>query len=114
MAEEACYSSGDEYEETEENQLGNIGCLFCGHEARSHEALWQHTQSEHQLDLVGECRRAQLDCFQFIKLVNYVRKSKCQASAIGEVISGKQFDAEEYLKPVIEDDQLLMFGTLPS
>lgn len=48
-------------------------CLFCDQILASPDHMFDHCRSYHALDLVAACHHAHMDCFMFIKLVNYIR-----------------------------------------
>lgn len=104
-------SSEDEYEEANEELL-DIECLFCEQHFASFEATFSHITADHGgLDLLDTCKASAMDStIQYIKLVNYIRSTKVEASQVAEVIASRRFDDDAYLKPVLEDDHLLMFG----
>ena len=49
-----------------------------------------------------------MDCFSYFKLVNYLRKEKPDPKSVMESESDRLWTKNDYLKPVIEDDSLLM------
>lgn len=104
-------SSGDECEEVEEDML-LIQCLFCDHQQPSHEAVFSHMKSVHEVDVLKSVREdVKLGMYDFIKLVNYVRKNKISSDAFSNVVSQKLYDNDEYLIPFMVHDHMLMFGT---
>lgn len=105
-----CDSSEDEYEEMEEEIL-KIQCIFCnGHSFPSFEQIFGHISQEHNLDFVATCKSHSLGTFQFIQVVNYIRQNNVEPDKVEQIVVSKVYDNEAYLKPVLEDDHLLMFG----
>ncbi|XP_037087413.1 protein arginine N-methyltransferase 3-like [Pollicipes pollicipes] len=66
-----------------------------------------HCQQQHDLDLAALVTRHALDCFGYIRLVNFVRS---MAVSPGELrrLPGASWADHKYMKPVIECDPLLM------
>ena len=53
-------------------------------------------------------KRHNMDCFSFFRLVNYLRSQKPSPGLVMSLSSDALWQEEKYLKPVIEDDPLLM------
>ncbi len=106
-----CDSSEDEYEEGNEELL-DMQCLFCSEHFPSFEGTFSHITAEHGLDFVGTCKASGkiYSTIQFIKLVNYIRTKAVEAGEVETVITSNAYDRDDYLKPSLEDDHLLMFG----
>lgn len=101
----------NEYIEQEEPLEFNIKCLFCNYHATNYQQMFnEHIHDDHQINLLDICRRQQMETFDFIKLVNYVRKQQTPASNVESIVVDRLFDHDEYLKPTMEDDHFLMFG----
>lgn len=88
-------------------------CLVCESSARGLEESLAHHVQQHALnvkEILDEV--AKQDVYQRVKLINYMRLQAKQKIEISEIINNiKQKDAwtaEEYLKPAIEDDALLV------
>jgi hypothetical protein len=56
-------------------------------------------------------KRFNMDCYGYIKLVNYIRTHHPDAALVMSA-SEPIWDKEEYLKPVKSDDPWLMYGKL--
>ena len=104
-----CDSSEDEYEEIDEEML-DIHCLFCDVNSASFEKIFAHIKEQHQLDFVVTCKSLGLGTFHFIKLINYIRKQNVDPAKVEEIITSKLYDHDEFMKPTLEDDHLIMFG----
>ncbi|KAH9392634.1 Protein arginine N-methyltransferase 3 [Tyrophagus putrescentiae] len=107
-----CDSSEDEYEEGNEELL-DMQCLFCSEHFPSFEGTFSHITAEHGLDFVGTCKGSGkvYNTIQFIKLVNYIRTKAVKAGDVETVIISNAYDRDDYLKPSLEDDHLLMFAS---
>lgn len=84
-------------------------CLFCDHSASKIESLISHCQLIHNFSFEYLMKRFCMDCYSFIKFVNYVRKTSPSPEKILD-LETVQWDDNEYLKPVEEFDPWLMFG----
>lgn len=101
------HSSDDEHVDPEEKL--NVKCLFCEFYSFSHDTIFGHINEKHGIDFINKCKTNNLDTFQFIKLVNYIRKNN-DVNLFENILENKLFEFEEYLKPTLKDDHLLMFG----
>ncbi|XP_037087094.1 protein arginine N-methyltransferase 1-like [Pollicipes pollicipes] len=101
-------SDGEEdWEEMEESAAPVVAtCLFCPLQLPVMDVL-THCQQQHDLDLAALVTRHALDCFGYIRLVNFVRS---MAVSPGELrrLPGASWADHKYMKPVIECDPLLM------
>ena len=57
----------------EEMEQAPAQCLFCEELMESPDVVFQHCSSCHQFDIRETCRRWKLDCFGYIKMVNFIR-----------------------------------------
>ncbi|XP_044000494.1 protein arginine N-methyltransferase 3 isoform X2 [Gambusia affinis] len=90
----------------EERQI--VTCLFCEKFLDSVSATLQHCTAEHQLNLVEIIRKHSLDDYGYIKMINFIRLTKCSASFLMELSEGLlPWDSEDFLKPALQDDPLL-------
>lgn len=107
---DSSWDSADNADHVEELDAPST-CLFCPQIEANCERVFLHIKSVHQFDVVSECRSRSLDSIDFIKLVNYVRKEKVPPQAV--FVSEAQWrTCDTYMKPVVEDDQLLRYGKL--
>ncbi|KAL0940806.1 protein arginine methyltransferase [Colletotrichum truncatum] len=74
----------------------------------SHAAMLQHCREKHNFDLLGVRRRLGLDFFGTVKLVNFVRQCTHDGTGLPQNISADDISDDRFLKPVIEDDALIM------
>ncbi|KAK2021110.1 methyltransferase domain-containing protein [Colletotrichum zoysiae] len=70
--------------------------------------MLQHCREKHNFDLLAVRRRLGLDFFGTVKLVNFIRQLIHDGAALPEAISAEDIADERFLKPVIEDDALIM------
>uniref|UniRef100_A0A8D3A6T9 Protein arginine N-methyltransferase 3 n=1 Tax=Scophthalmus maximus TaxID=52904 RepID=A0A8D3A6T9_SCOMX len=76
-------------------------------------ATLQHCTAEHQVNLVDVIRKHSLDDYGYIKMINFVRSTKCDASCLtGLPDAPLPWESEAFLRPVLQDDPLLQTGTL--
>ncbi|KAF9019946.1 S-adenosyl-L-methionine-dependent methyltransferase [Hymenopellis radicata] len=71
------------------------------------EAL-AHDRSNHGFDLNTQCSKLGLDIHGRIRLINYIRRKKLPPGDASK-LTGVEFNADEYLIPVVDDDPLLQF-----
>uniref|UniRef100_A0A8C6WIB9 Protein arginine N-methyltransferase 3 n=1 Tax=Neogobius melanostomus TaxID=47308 RepID=A0A8C6WIB9_9GOBI len=68
----------------------------------------QHCSSDHGLSLAKLVHKHRLDDYGYIKLINFIRSTKCDASLLaGLPDAPAPWDSEEFLRPVLQDDPLL-------
>lgn len=68
----------DWIEECEED-LATL-CLFCEETLSGAISALQHCRKRHDFDICDVQRFHDLDCFGYIKMINYIRKTVCFAS----------------------------------
>ncbi|TKS69466.1 Protein arginine N-methyltransferase 3 [Collichthys lucidus] len=68
----------------------------------------QHCTAEHQLNLADVIRRHNLDDYGYIKMINFIRSTKCDASCLTALPDAPlPWESEDFLRPVQQDDPLL-------
>uniref|UniRef100_A0A671VN10 type I protein arginine methyltransferase n=1 Tax=Sparus aurata TaxID=8175 RepID=A0A671VN10_SPAAU len=68
----------------------------------------QHCTAEHQVNLVDLIRKHKLDDYGYIKMINFIRSKKCDASSLtGLPDAPLPWESEDFLRPVLQDDPLL-------
>ncbi|XP_078077125.1 protein arginine N-methyltransferase 3 [Mustelus asterias] len=97
----------DEDEQSKEQV--QIRCLFCERLFLSAQATFSHCTAEHQVDMTQIVYKHGLDCYGFIKLVNFIRITKPSAEYFRSTLDQIPWDNEEYMKPPSTDDPLLQF-----
>ncbi|XP_051235451.1 protein arginine N-methyltransferase 3 isoform X2 [Dicentrarchus labrax] len=97
-----------EEEEEEDGQQVTVTCLFCDRLLSSVPATLQHCTAEHQVNLVDVIRKHNLDDYGYIKMINFIRSTKCDASCLtGLPDAPLPWESEDFLRPVQQDDPLL-------
>ncbi|XP_030579979.1 protein arginine N-methyltransferase 3 [Archocentrus centrarchus] len=85
-----------------------VTCLFCDRLQSSVNATLQHCTAEHQVNLVGLIRKYNLDDYGYIKMINFIRSTKCKASSLAGLPDAPlPWESEAFLQPVLQDDPLL-------
>ena len=85
-------------------ELEKVLCFFCTDIFDGCQNCMNHLKKDHQFDMIQYCIEKKVDQMDYIKLVNYMRKTK------------KKFEGDlreltdEYMKPELEDDAFLCFG----
>ena len=57
----------------EEMEQAPARCLFCEELLESPDVVFQHCSHIHQFDIRDICRTWKLDCFGYIKMINFIR-----------------------------------------
>ncbi|KAM6950005.1 protein arginine N-methyltransferase 3 isoform 1-T2 [Lycodopsis pacificus] len=97
-----------QWEEEEDGLPVNVTCLFCDRLLNSVPATLQHCTDEHQVNLVDVIRKHNLDDYGYIKMINFIRSTKCDASGLtGLPDAPLPWESEDFLRPVLQDDLLL-------
>ncbi|XP_069021752.1 protein arginine N-methyltransferase 3 [Embiotoca jacksoni] len=92
----------------EESDSRSVTCLFCDRSLRSVSAALQHCSAEHRVDLADVIRKHSLDDYGYIKMINFIRSTKCSASCLtGLPDAPLPWESEDFLRPVLQDDLLL-------
>ncbi|XP_075212327.1 arginine methyltransferase 3 [Lycorma delicatula] len=91
--------------------VSSVSCLFCPQIFRSVEDAIKHCSVDHQFDLVNLKTKLNMDCYSYIKMINYIRSIKPDPGVLTEsVIANNQlWQDDKYLKPVLYDDPWLLF-----
>ncbi|XP_058486328.1 protein arginine N-methyltransferase 3 [Solea solea] len=100
---------GDEgqWQWTEEDSQ-SVSCLFCDRILSSVPATLQHCITEHQISLVDVMRKHRLDDYGYLKMINFIRSTKCDASCLTGLLDVPfPWESEDFLRPVLQDDPLL-------
>ncbi|XP_061131817.1 protein arginine N-methyltransferase 3 isoform X1 [Syngnathus typhle] len=104
--------SGDDKEQwqwmEEEEDSQQVTCLFCDRLLNSVPDTLQHCTVEHQVNLKDVIKKHNLDDYSYIKLINFIRSTKCDPSYLtGLPDDLLPWESDDFLKPVIQDDLLL-------
>lgn len=110
MEDESDFSDEETWNEDDTVEV-QTRCLFCDHVAVSVESAMSHCNAVHKFSFAELMKKFQMDCYSFIKFVNFIRKTSTSAEKILNLESSLWND-DEFLKPVEEFDPWLMFGKL--
>ncbi|KAK6472558.1 protein arginine N-methyltransferase 3 [Huso huso] len=103
-------SEGEDLWEDEEcEQEQKVCCLFCDRLLISIPDAFSHFTSEHRVDIGTVVRKHRLDDFGYIKLINFIRTTKCSAETLLSMSSPVPWESDEYMRPSSHDDPLLQF-----
>ncbi|ELU04923.1 hypothetical protein CAPTEDRAFT_219758 [Capitella teleta] len=91
----------DDWMEFEEEAASacNVLCLFCTETFNDVEAAFSHCKDCHAFSIAKAISLFHLDCFTYIKLVNFIRAEMRNQPWVDDL----------YMKPVMEDDAFLQF-----
>ncbi|KAI1099092.1 S-adenosyl-L-methionine-dependent methyltransferase [Jackrogersella minutella] len=67
-----------------------------------------HCKEKHGFDFLGIRQRLQLDFHGCVKLVNFIRQRVHEGLPVTEDISWSDIDQEQYLRPVLDDDAVIL------
>ncbi|KAJ1964790.1 hypothetical protein GGI12_001196 [Dipsacomyces acuminosporus] len=104
----------DRWDDWEADEMSTpMKCLFCTHTFQSPIILFRHVKQIHGFDFPKTRARLNLDFYQSMRVVNYIRTMGLTDPNFSNV-SGFSIDGTEpfinddaYLRPAIEDDTLL-------
>jgi len=99
----------EEGEEMYVDSLEPAQDLFSPKTFRTAEECVAHCRDVHGLDLAVLAKRHAMDTFSFIRLVNYIRVEHPSPGFVMSLSSDQKWSDPAFLKPVIQDDPLLMF-----
>ncbi|KAI1382756.1 S-adenosyl-L-methionine-dependent methyltransferase [Hypoxylon trugodes] len=71
-------------------------------------SMLAHCKEKHGFDFLGVRQRLQLDFHGCVKLVNFIRQRVHEGLSVTEDISWSDIDHEQYLKPVLDDDAVIL------
>jgi len=102
----------DDNDEDEEDYLKSLGSaldLFSTKTFPTAEDCVEHCRNVHGLDLTLLKKRHNMDTFSFIRFVNYVRTERPSPGFVMSLSSDQKWADLKFMKPVIEDDPMLMY-----
>ena len=99
----------DEGEEMYVDGLSRALDLFSSKTFQTAEECVEHCRDVHGLDLGVLAKRHNMDTLSFIRLVNYIRSEAPSPGFVMSLSSSQKWADQCFLKPVIQDDPLLMF-----
>ena len=103
----------DEDEDSDEQQ--SFFCedpctdLFSSKVFKSPNECMEYCKEAYGFDVKKLKRTHKLDCFSFIRLINYIRKEKPSPNYVMELKTSDLWKDDQYLKPVLDNDPLLMY-----
>ena len=86
-----------------------VKCLFCDDISDSGSNLFTHMELTHQFSMKSMACHWSFDQLSFIKYVNYIRK-EAPKPILAQGLKPAAYSDIKYMKPVIQDDNLLTFG----
>ncbi|KAL1271808.1 hypothetical protein QQF64_030824, partial [Cirrhinus molitorella] len=93
-------------EEGSENKT--VLCLLCDRTLTSVSEMVQHCKADHGVDIPELVQKHRLDDYGYIKMINYIRTTKCSAESLLLCSNGPlPWDSDAYMKPALPDDPLL-------
>lgn len=95
----------DEWQEMETNDT-TVTCLFCPNVLSNIEEGITHCKSVHKFDLNELKLKFNMDCYSYIKLINYIRTHKPTPEVITN-LNRVLWDDDKYYKPVEQDEWLM-------
>lgn len=95
----------DEWQEMETTDT-TVTCLFCSHTLSNIEEGFTHCKSVHKFDLKKLKIKHNMECYSYIKLINFIKTHKPAPEVIMDSVT-ELWDDEKYLKPVDNDDWIM-------
>lgn len=109
MADDDNDAAWDSAEELE-TERADSSCLFCGEVRASPELVYEHCAHDHAFSIKAMAERFRMNCFGYIKMVNYVRLHKASPDSLMAADPRcPPWVDEQYLVPVMADDLLLTY-----
>ena len=84
--------------------------LFSTKKFKTAEDCLDHCKDVHGLDLSLLKKRHSMDTFSYIRFINYVRTETPSPGFVMSLSGADKWSDVKFMKPVIEDDPLLMFN----
>lgn len=102
--------AGDESDGWDEMETNGeqTTCLFCTSQFRTIAVALDHCRSEHNFDLLELKTKYNMDCYSFIKMINYIRQHKPNPSSLTNS-DVPVWNDDIYLKPGATETWL-MYG----
>ncbi|XP_039295051.1 protein arginine N-methyltransferase 1 [Nilaparvata lugens] len=86
-----------------------VTCLFCKEAFPNIDEAIVHCRDSHLFDLAVLKLKLVMDCYSYIKLINYIRSENPRPEYLSELCKDPPWIDEKYLKPILEDDPWLLF-----
>uniref|UniRef100_A0A9R1SN27 type I protein arginine methyltransferase n=2 Tax=Cyprinus carpio TaxID=7962 RepID=A0A9R1SN27_CYPCA len=103
-------SDEEQWQSMEEgSECITVLCLLCDSRTfTSVSETVQHCKKDHGVDIPGLVQKHRLDDYGYIKMINYIRTTKCSAESLELASNGPlPWDSDQYMKPALPDDPLL-------
>ncbi|KAJ1521077.1 hypothetical protein ONE63_002783 [Megalurothrips usitatus] len=100
--------NSDAWDEADTPNSQLTKCLFCCKVFTIVEEALEHATKDHSFDLPKLKMRLDMDCYSFIKMINYLRLHPMDASDL-MAVSKPVWNDDKFMKPSIEDDPWLMY-----
>ncbi|KAH8203251.1 hypothetical protein TruAng_002549 [Truncatella angustata] len=71
-------------------------------------SMLDYCKEKHSFDFLALRQKLQLDFHGCVKLVNYIRSRVHEGQAVTEDISKSDIESDQYLKPVLDDDAVII------
>jgi protein arginine N-methyltransferase 3 len=84
--------------------------LFSKKSFKTAEDCLEHCRDVHGIDLSVLKKRHNMDTFSFIRFINYLRSELPSPGFVMSLSSDTKWEDDKFMKPVIDDDPLLMFN----
>ncbi|EEC01348.1 protein arginine N-methyltransferase PRMT1, putative [Ixodes scapularis] len=102
-------SDWDSAEEMEAESAETL-CLFCSKLCKSPELVFKHCSEDHDFCISSLVAKLGLDCFSFIKMINYIRSKDITVESLQRIdASNVPWQDDKFLQPVLSDDLLLTY-----
>ncbi|XP_065201105.1 uncharacterized protein Art3 [Planococcus citri] len=108
ICEESDTSSNDGSYDGGDFESEKAKCLFCDSTFNDVEATLLHCKETHDVDFHKLMNRFQMDCYSFIKMINFIRKEVISCEVL-KTLDSPVWEDDKYFKPVEEFDPWLMF-----
>uniref|UniRef100_A0A671LIV6 Protein arginine N-methyltransferase 3 n=1 Tax=Sinocyclocheilus anshuiensis TaxID=1608454 RepID=A0A671LIV6_9TELE len=92
------------------SECTTVPCLLCDSRTfTSVSETVQHCKTDHGVDIPDLVQKHRLDDYGYIKMINYIRTTKCSAESLELASDGPlPWDSDQYMKPALPDDPLLL------
>ncbi|KAK9426340.1 putative Methyltransferase domain-containing protein [Seiridium unicorne] len=71
-------------------------------------SMLEYCKNQHGFDFLAVRQRLQLDFHGCVKLVNYIRSRVHEGHTVSENIAKSDIESDQYLKPVLDDDAVII------
>ncbi|KAL4233341.1 Protein arginine N-methyltransferase 3 [Mactra antiquata] len=100
----------DAWIEDEQEEIPSV-CLFCRSTFMNTDEVFIHCSKEHNFNIKYVCTMWKLDCFGYIKMINYIRKHNPSTDVFKDEdnISNPPWNSDDYMYPIVPEDPMLQF-----